>query len=286
MPVFQLDSKPFSWDKQCTMTTKKSAKSADKQSNEQIELRIDNLHAQADETEILHGINLTVPKGEVHAIMGPNGSGKSTLSQVIFGHPGYEVTDGSIQFKGEELTELSTDKRANMGLFLAFQSPQSVPGVRIASFLKQAVNARRRSDDPEYKGMKIREYRKLLDGTMDGLRMRKEFSDRYLNDGFSGGEKKKSEILQLAMLNPDVAILDEIDSGLDVDALKIVCESVNKIRSMNGMGVLVITHYPRILRYLEPDHVHVLMNGQIVKSGDADLAHKIEEEGYDWIKEQ
>lgn len=265
------------------MSTKKSANSADKQSTETIELRIDNLHAQADETEILHGINLTVPKGEVHAIMGPNGSGKSTLSQVIFGHPGYEVTDGSIQFKGEELTELSTDKRANMGLFLAFQSPQSVPGVRIASFLKQAVNARRRNDDPEYKGMKIREYRKLLDGTMDGLRMRKEFADRYLNDGFSGGEKKKSEILQLAMLNPDVAILDEIDSGLDVDALKIVCESVNKIRSLNGMGVLVITHYPRILRYLEPDHVHVLMNGQIVKSGDADLAHKIEEEGYDWI---
>lgn len=251
--------------------------------NEQIELKISNIHARAEDTEILHGIDLTIPKGEIHAIMGPNGSGKSTLSQVLFGHPGYEVTEGSIEFKGEQLTELSTDKRANLGLFLAFQNPQSVPGVRIASFLKQAVNARRRANDAEYKGMKIREYRELLDGTMDGLRMRKEFSDRYLNDGFSGGEKKKSEILQLAMLNPDIAILDEIDSGLDVDALKIVCQSVNAIRELNNMGVLVITHYPRILRYLEPDHVHILMNGKIVKSGNADLAHKIEEEGYDWI---
>lgn len=254
-----------------------------KDNHNQIELRITNVHATAGETEILHGIDLVVPKGEVHAIMGPNGSGKSTLSQVIFGHPAYEVTDGSITFKGEELTELSPDKRANKGLFLAFQNPQSVPGVKIAGFLKQAVNARRRTDEPEYKGMKIREYRKLLDGTMDGLRMRREFADRYLNDGFSGGEKKKSEILQLAMLNPDIAILDEIDSGLDVDALKIVAQSVNNIRKLNGMGVLVITHYPRILRYLEPDHVHVLMGGKIVKSGDADLAHKIEEEGYDWL---
>lgn len=248
-----------------------------------IELRITNLHATAADTEILHGIDLTIPKGEVHAIMGPNGSGKSTLSQIIFGHPAYEVTDGSIQFKDQELTELSTDKRANMGLFLAFQNPQSVPGVKIASFVKQAVHARRRADDPEYKGMKIREYRKLLEGTMDGLRMRREFADRYLNDGFSGGEKKKSEILQLAMLNPDIAILDEIDSGLDVDALKIVAQSVNKIRELNGMGVLVITHYPRILRYLQPDRVHILMGGKIVQSGDAQLAHKIEEEGYDWL---
>lgn len=248
-----------------------------------ISLEINNLQASVDDTEILHGINLTVPKGEIHAIMGPNGSGKSTLSKVLFGHPKYTVTGGEIIFKGENIVELSPDKRANMGLFLAFQQPHVVPGVRIATFLKQAVNAKRRFDEPEYKGMKIREYRTLLNDTMNSLRMRKEFANRYLNDGFSGGEKKKSEILQLAMLQPDIAVLDEIDSGLDVDALRIVAQSVNTIREETGMGVIIITHYPRILNYLQPDKVHVLMDGNIVETGDADLAHKIENEGYDWL---
>lgn len=251
--------------------------------NTDISLEINNLHASVEETEILHGINLTVPKGEIHAIMGPNGSGKSTLSKVLFGHPKYTVTDGSINFKGENIVELSPDKRANLGLFLAFQQPHVVPGVKIASFLKQAVNAKRRFEEPDYKGMKIREYRNLLHDTMDGLRMRKEFANRYLNDGFSGGEKKKSEILQLAMLKPDIAVLDEIDSGLDVDALRIVAQSVNAIRKETRMGVIIITHYPRILNYLQPDKVHVLMNGNIVETGDAELAHTIEKEGYDWL---
>lgn len=248
------------------------------------ELVIKNLHAAVEDTEILHGIDLTVKKGEVHAIMGPNGSGKSTLSQAIFGHPNYEVTDGSITFKGEDIVEMSPDKRANLGLFLAFQQPHSVPGVKISSFLKQAVNAKRRAEDPDYKGMKIREYRELLQSTMDSLHMKREFADRYLNDGFSGGEKKKSEILQMAMLKPDITIVDEIDSGLDVDALKVVAEGINVLRKENDMGVLIITHYPRILKYIEPTHVHVLMDGNVVKTGDAQLAHQIEEDGYDWIK--
>ncbi len=249
-----------------------------------IELKIRSLTVGIDEVEILHGIDLTVPKGEVHAIMGPNGSGKSTLSQAIFGHPKYEVTGGSIEFKGTAITELSPDKRANLGLFLAFQSPNAVPGVKIATFLKQAVNAKRRSEDPEYKGMKIREYRELLQGTMDSLHMKRKFADRYLNDGFSGGEKKKSEILQMAMLKPDIAVIDEIDSGLDVDALKVVAEGINQLRNEQGLGVLIITHYPRILKYIEPDAVHIMLDGNIVKSGKKELAHQIEEDGYDWLK--
>lgn len=248
-----------------------------------IQLTIQELHVSTADKEILKGINLSVAKGEVHAIMGPNGSGKSTLSQVIFGHPNYSVTQGSIEFKGQSIVDLSPDKRSHLGLFIAFQAPQSVPGVKISSFLKQAVNAKRRAKDASYKGMKIREYRELLTGTMDELKMKKEFSDRYLNSGFSGGEKKKSEILQMAMLKPDIAVLDEIDSGLDVDALRIVCQNILKLKEETGMGIVVITHYPRILNYLKPDHVHVLMNGQIVKSGDASLAHTVEEKGYDWL---
>lgn len=248
------------------------------------QLNIRDLHVSVNGEEILHGVNLRVPKGEVHAIMGPNGSGKSTLAQIIFGHPKYRVTKGSIKFKGQELVDLTPDKRANLGLFLAFQSPQSIPGVKIGSFLKQAVNAKRRSQDRSYKGMKIREYRELLEDTMDSLHMKREFADRYLNDGFSGGEKKKSEVVQMVMLNPDMTILDEIDSGLDVDAMRVVCEGVNELRKKNGMGVLAITHYPRILKYLKPDKVHVLLEGNMVKTGNADLAHTIEEKGYDWLK--
>lgn len=245
------------------------------------ELTIQNLHASIDDKEILHGINLNIKQGEIHAIMGPNGSGKSTLSQVIFGHPSYTVTQGSITFNGQEITELSPDKRANLGLFLAFQSPQAVPGVNIATFLKQAINAKRRAQDPKSKSLRIREYRELLENTMDSLHMKREFADRYLNSGFSGGEKKKSEILQLALLQPQIAVLDEIDSGLDVDALRTVCEGINTVKQQNNMGMLIITHYPRILNYLVPDYVHVLVDGRIVRSGSKELAHTIEAEGYD-----
>lgn len=247
-------------------------------------LDIQDLHVTVAGIEVLHGINLRVPKGQVHAIMGPNGSGKSTLSTTIFGHPGYIVTQGSVTFKDQNLLNLSPDKRANLGLFLAFQSPQAIPGVKINTFLKQAINSKRRFADPAYPGMKIREYRELLECTMTRLHIPHEYAQRYLNDGFSGGEKKKLEILQLALLQPDIAILDEIDSGLDVDALKIVAEGVNMLRSESQMGALVITHYPRILNYLKPDVVHVLMNGKIVRSGDASLAHTIESEGYDFLR--
>ncbi len=248
-----------------------------------IQLKIMNLKVQIEETEILQGVNLTIPKGEVHAIMGPNGSGKSTLSHAIFGHPKYEVTDGSIEFKGTEIQNLSPDKRANMGLFLAFQSPNAVPGVKIVSFLKQAVNAKKRFEDPKHTSMRIREYREMLEKTMSELHMKEEFADRYLNDGFSGGEKKKSEILQMAMLKPDIAIIDEIDSGLDVDALRIVAEGINRLKKEHHMGILIITHYPRILKYIEPDAVHIMKNGKIIQSGNKKLAHDIEEKGYDWI---
>ncbi len=247
-------------------------------------LEIKDLHVSVESKEILKGINLSIAKGEVHAIMGPNGSGKSTLSQAIFGHPAYAVTQGSITFKGQDIVSLTPDKRANLGLFLAFQQPHSIPGVKIGSFLKQAINAQRHAADPKAKSLKIREFREMLESAMDALHMDKGFADRYLNDGFSGGEKKKAEILQMAMLKPDISVLDEIDSGLDVDALKVVSAGVNLLRSESDMGVLIITHYPRILKYIEPDHVHVLLDGKIVKSGDAQLAHDIEDKGYDWVK--
>ncbi len=247
-------------------------------------LEIQSLQVAIDDKEILHGVSLTVPKGEVHAIMGPNGSGKSTLSQAIFGHPSYKITGGSISFKGEEITEMLPDKRANLGLFLAFQQPNSIPGVQINTFLKQAINAKRRAIDPNYKGMKIREFKQLLEATMERLHFKPEFAERYLNDGFSGGEKKKSEILQMAMLKPDIAVLDEIDSGLDVDALRVVAEGVNVLREATDMGVLIITHYPRILKDIQPDKVHVLIEGNLVETGDAALADRIEEEGYDFLR--
>lgn len=250
-----------------------------------IQLNIKDLHVTTDDKEILHGINLSIPKGEIHAIMGPNGSGKSTLSHVIFGNPKYTVTKGELDFKGQSLLPLSPDKRANLGLFLAFQNPHVVPGVKIASFLKQAINTKKRSEDPEYSGMKIREYREILEQAMAELDMDKEFADRYLNDGFSGGEKKKSEILQMALLEPDVVVLDEIDSGLDVDALRAVATSVNKLQKKLNMGILIITHYPRILQYIKPNKVHVLLNGKIAQTDGEQLAHKIEQQGYDWLKQ-
>jgi Fe-S cluster assembly ATP-binding protein len=247
-------------------------------------LTIQNLHARSGEKEILHGVSLEIVQGEVHAIMGPNGSGKSTLSQVIFGHPAYEVPAGDILLNGESILDLSPDKRAQKGLFLAFQSPQAVPGVKIATALKQMVNGKRRALDPKDRGLKIREYRELLQGTMSALQMDQAFADRYLNHGFSGGEKKKSEILQMAMLKPQITVLDEIDSGLDVDALRIVSENVMQLKEQLELGILIITHYPRILNYIKPDKVHVLLDGRLVSTGNQDLAHMIEDQGYDWLR--
>ncbi|OGY87457.1 MAG: Fe-S cluster assembly ATPase SufC [Candidatus Kerfeldbacteria bacterium RIFOXYA2_FULL_38_24] len=245
-----------------------------------IELNIKNLQARTKTTEILHGINLTVKKGEVHAIMGPNGSGKSTLAQIILGHPKFEVTRGVLEFKKKNLLLLSPDQRANLGLFLAWQNPKTISGVKIAPFLKQALEAKRRSQKSKKAPLKVREYQKLLLQTMENLKMKPEFAERYLNEGFSGGEKKKSEILQMSLLKPDIAILDEIDSGLDVDALKEVCQSISLAKSENNFGLVLITHYPRILQYLKPGYVHILLNGKIVKSGNWKLAQKIEQQGY------
>ncbi len=249
-----------------------------------IQLNIKNLHVTTDDKEILHGVNLTVPKGEIHALMGPNGSGKSTLSHVIFGHPKYTVTDGSIEFKEQNLLELTPDKRANLGLFLAFQAPHAVPGVKTSSFIKQAINAKQRAQESSEDALSVKDYMDQLQSSMQTLSLKPEFADRYVNHGFSGGEKKKSEILQMALLKPDVAILDEIDSGLDVDALRSVCDSITALQQELNLGLLIITHYPRILQYIKPDAVHVMMDGSIVQSDSEELAHKIEQQGYDWLQ--
>ncbi len=248
-------------------------------------LEIRNLHASIDGQEILKGVNLTVKQGEIHALMGPNGTGKSTLANVLMGHPAYEVTEGQILFKGEELTEMEPDERARLGLFLAFQYPVAIPGVSVANFLRTAINARRKAVDEEDKGISVPEFRKLLKSKMDMLEMSHEFAGRYLNDGFSGGEKKRAEILQLATLEPSIAILDETDSGLDIDALRIVANGVNTLAGPD-LGVLVITHYQRILRYIQPHFVHIMLDGRIVETGDAELAEHLEEHGYDWLREK
>lgn len=248
-------------------------------------LEIRNLHASVENKPILRGVNLTVKQGEVHALMGPNGSGKSTLANVLLGHPAYQVTGGQIIFEGEDLLEMSPDERSRAGLFLAFQYPVSIPGVTLANFLRQAINSRMKAKDPDSKGISIPEFRRLLRAKMDNLQMDHSFAGRYLNEGFSGGEKKRAEILQMATLEPRIAILDETDSGLDIDALRVVSEGVNKLRGPN-LGVLVITHYQRILNYIQPQFVHVMMNGQIVESGGAELALHLEERGYDWIREK
>ncbi len=249
------------------------------------ELSIKGLHVSIEQKEILKGLTLSVAQGQVHAIMGPNGTGKSTLAYTLMGHPRYTVTEGEVTFKGQNLLDLSTDERSRLGLFLAFQYPVSIPGVTVANFLRTAVNARRKAENPGDRGIPIPEFRKLLREKMDMLKMDSAFAGRYLNEGFSGGEKKRAEVLQMAMLKPEIAILDETDSGLDIDALRIVSEGVNLLREQN-VGVLLITHYQRMLNYIKPDVVHVMMGGTIVESGGADLALHLEEHGYDWIREK
>jgi Fe-S cluster assembly ATP-binding protein len=245
-------------------------------------LEIRNLHvALEDGTEIVKGVDLTVAANEKHAIMGPNGSGKSTLAYALMGHPAYEITEGEILLDGEDLTELEADERAQRGLFLAFQYPHAIPGVTVTSFLRSAINAQRKAanggqDDP----IPIPEFRKSLLEAMEKLKVPRELASRYLNDGFSGGEKKRVEILQMAMLRPRIAVLDETDSGLDIDALKIVAEGVNDLVGPE-MGALVITHYQRILNYIQPDFVHVFVDGRIVAEGGPELAHRLEAEGYE-----
>lgn len=249
------------------------------------EIVIRNLYAGINGNEILRGVNLTVNQGEVHALMGPNGTGKSTLAYVLMGHPKYEVTEGEVIFKGVNVLDLKPDERSRMGLFLAFQYPVAIPGVSVANFLRTAVNSRRKADNPEDKGVPIPEFRIMLKAKMDLLKMDHAFAGRYLNDGFSGGEKKKAEILQMAALEPDIAILDETDSGLDIDALRIVSDGVNTLRGEH-LGVLVITHYQRVLNYIKPDYVHIMLDGRIVESGGPELALTLEEQGYEWLREK
>jgi Fe-S cluster assembly ATP-binding protein len=249
------------------------------------ELVIKNLHVNIEDKEILKGLDLTVKQGEIHAIMGPNGTGKSTLAYTLMGHPNYEVTGGEVWFKGENVLELDPDERSRLGLFLAFQYPVAIPGVTVANFLRTALNARRKTDNPEDKGVPIPEFRKMLKEQMSLLKMDHNFAGRYLNDGFSGGEKKRAEILQMATLKPEIAILDETDSGLDIDALRVVADGVNALTGAD-MGVLVITHYQRLLNYIKPDFVHVMYAGLIVESGGPELALQLEDQGYDWVREK
>jgi Fe-S cluster assembly ATP-binding protein len=243
------------------------------------DLVIRGLHASIDGAEILKGVDLELSKGEVHAIMGPNGSGKSTLAHVLMGHPAYEVTGGEVVFNGEDVLELEPNERSQLGLFLAFQYPAAIPGVTVANFLRMAVNAHRRDEDGTENPIRIPEFRKLLQESMEQLKIDRSMTSRYLNDGFSGGEKKRMEMLQMAMLQPEIAILDETDSGLDIDALRIVADGVNSLIGPE-MGALVITHYSRLLRYIKPDHIHVLVEGRIVRSGGPELADELESEGY------
>jgi Fe-S cluster assembly ATP-binding protein len=249
------------------------------------QLEIKDLHVSIEGKEILKGLDLTVEQGKIHAIMGPNGTGKSTLAYTLMGHPSYMVTEGEVHFKGKNILELEPDERSRLGIFLAFQYPVAIPGVTVANFLRTAINARRRANNPEDKGMPIPEFRKLLKEKMAMLKMDQTFAGRYLNEGFSGGEKKRAEILQMATLTPEIAILDETDSGLDIDALRIVADGVNALMNKD-LGALIITHYQRLLNYIKPDYVHVMLDGRIVESGGPDLALHLEERGYEWIREK
>ena len=255
------------------------------------ELVIKDLHVGIEGKEILKGLSLEVGKGEIHALMGPNGSGKSTLANTLMGHPKYEVTSGEILFKGESVLEMETDARARAGLFMAFQYPVAIPGVTVANFLRTALNARLAPPEtngggamPHKRGIAPKEFRAMLKERMGLLKMDESFAGRYLNDGFSGGEKKRAEILQMAILKPEIAIMDETDSGLDIDALRVVSDGVNALAGP-AMGVLVITHYNRILNYIKPDKVHVMVDGRIQVSGGADLALKLESQGYVWVRD-
>lgn len=244
-------------------------------------LTIKDLHVAIEGKEILKGVNLEVKGGEIHAIMGPNGTGKSTLSSAIMGHPKYEVTSGSITMDGEDVLEMEVDERARAGLFLAMQYPSEITGVTNADFMRSAINSKREEGEE----ISLMKFIKEMDKKMDLLEMDQDMAQRYLNEGFSGGEKKRNEILQLLMLEPAIAILDEIDSGLDIDALKVVSKGINQMRN-EDFGCLMITHYQRLLNYITPDYVHVMMQGKIVKSGGAELAQRLEAEGYDWIKKE
>jgi Fe-S cluster assembly ATP-binding protein len=247
------------------------------------ELEIRDLHVRAEGKEILKGVSLDVEKGRTHALMGPNGSGKSTLANAIMGHPNFEVTEGTIVYKGEDVTEADPDERARMGLFMAFQYPVAIPGVTVSKYLRMALNAHRqaRGEEP----IKLKDFRKQTEAAMQLMNIPKEFSSRYLNEGFSGGEKKRMEILQLAMFRPELAVLDETDSGLDIDALRTVAEGVNKFAGPE-MGVLIITHYQRILHLVQPDAVHVMFDGRIAKQGGPELVEQLEEKGYGWLREE
>ncbi|EAF3349649.1 TPA_asm: ABC transporter ATP-binding protein [Listeria monocytogenes] len=244
-------------------------------------LKIQDLHVEIEGKEILKGVNLEISTGEIHAIMGPNGTGKSTLSSAIMGHPKYEVTQGTITLDGEDVLEMEVDERARAGLFLAMQYPSEISGVTNAEFIRAAINSRREEGDE----IPVMQFIRKLDAKMDILDMDEEMAERYLNEGFSGGEKKRNEILQLLMIEPKLAILDEIDSGLDIDALKVVSKGVNEMRG-EGFGCLIITHYQRLLNYITPDFVHVMMQGKVVKEGGPELAKRLEAEGYDWIKQE
>jgi Fe-S cluster assembly ATP-binding protein len=242
------------------------------------DLEIRNLHVQAGDKQILKGVDLTVNKGEIHALMGPNGSGKSTLANAIMGHPGLEITEGQIFFRGEEITEADPDERARAGLFMAFQYPVAIPGVTITKYLRMVLNAHR-----EAKGeseISLKDFRKTVEAAMELTNVPKEFAARYLNDGFSGGEKKRLEVLQLALQQPELAILDETDSGLDIDALNVVAHGVNHVAKESGMGVLIITHYQRILHRIEPDRVSIMYAGRIIDEGGVELVEQLEREGY------
>jgi Fe-S cluster assembly ATP-binding protein len=258
-----------------------------------VQLIIRNLHANVEGKEILKGVDLTVTQGETHALMGPNGSGKSTLANVIMGHPKYEVTQGEILFKGLNMLDLTADKRSRLGLFLAFQYPSSVPGVTVGNFLRRAIEAKREGYDPnapavpsgaapKRKGIPPAEFRKMLNVQMGLLKVDSSFVNRYINEGFSGGEKKRAEILQMAMLQPEMAVLDETDSGLDIDALRVVSEGVNALRGPH-LGVLIITHYPRILNMINPSVVHVMYRGRIIRTGGPELSLELEQKGYEWL---
>jgi Fe-S cluster assembly ATP-binding protein len=247
------------------------------------DLEIRNLHVRAGDKEILRGLDLAVSKGEIHALMGPNGSGKSTLANAIMGHPNFEVTDGQIVLKGEDITEADPDERSRMGLFMAFQYPVSVPGVTVTKYLRTVLNAHREAREQE--PIPLKEFRQTVQDAMKLTNVPREFSSRYLNDGFSGGEKKRMEILQLALQRPELAILDETDSGLDIDALRVVANGVNAVAGPE-MGVLIITHYQRILHLVQPSHVHVMFQGRIVKEGGADLVDELEAKGYGWITDK